>query len=72
MLIRLAPETVFDRRWALTLLERAWDELRGECESTGKLAMFEQLKSAQTEESQRSSVQHVLHRVSFSGVGIIQ
>lgn len=42
----LSPEEAYDRRWALTLLERAWDCLRQECESSGKLALFEHLKGA--------------------------
>lgn len=43
----LPPELAFDRRWALTLLEQAWDQLRGECEASGRLRLFEQLRSAQ-------------------------
>lgn len=37
-------EDVFDRRWALTLLERAFARVRGEFEAAGKLAQFECLK----------------------------
>jgi RNA polymerase sigma-70 factor (ECF subfamily) len=61
-----APEMVFDRRWALTLLEQSWDELQGECEATGKLALFEQLKSAQTEENQRSSYEQLAARLGMT------
>jgi RNA polymerase sigma-70 factor (ECF subfamily) len=43
----LAPDEVYDRRWALTLLERAWDRLREECETTGRLALFEHLRATQ-------------------------
>ena len=39
------PEDIFDRRWALTLLERAFTRVRGEFESAGKLAQFECLKT---------------------------
>jgi RNA polymerase sigma-70 factor (ECF subfamily) len=38
-------EDVFDRRWALTLLEQAFARVRGEFESAGKLAQFECLKT---------------------------
>ena len=38
-------EDVFDRRWALTQLERAFAQVRGEFEAAGKLAQFEGLKS---------------------------
>lgn len=43
----LAPDEVYDRRWALTLLEQAWDRLREECQATGKLPLFEHLRAAQ-------------------------
>jgi DNA-directed RNA polymerase specialized sigma24 family protein len=55
----LAPEVVFDRRWALTLLERAWDRLRAECEASGKEALFAYLRAAETEETQAQSYQHL-------------
>lgn len=45
----LAPDEVYDRRWALTLLEQAWDRLREECHATGKLPLFEHLRAAQDE-----------------------
>ena len=35
------PEALFERRWALTLLEQVMDKLRGEYESKGKPALFE-------------------------------
>ncbi|HEV8383885.1 MAG TPA: hypothetical protein VGQ11_03360 [Candidatus Acidoferrales bacterium] len=38
-------EDIFDRRWALTLLERAFARARGEFEAAGKLARFECLKT---------------------------
>ncbi len=56
----LTPEVVFDRRWALTLLEQAWDRLRAECESTGKLPLFEHLKQAQAEDTQPQSHEHLM------------
>lgn len=43
----LAPDEVYDRRWALTLLEQAWGRLREECRATGKLPLFEHLRAAQ-------------------------
>jgi RNA polymerase sigma-70 factor (ECF subfamily) len=51
----LAPEVVFDRRWAITLLEQSWDRLRAECESAGKLPLFEHLRTVQTDETQALS-----------------
>lgn len=38
-------EKIFDRRWALTLLERALARLRGEFKASGKLPLFEALKT---------------------------
>ena len=39
------PERVFDRRWALTLLDRVLTRLRTEMIRTGKESQFEQLKT---------------------------
>jgi len=38
------PERIFERRWALVLLERAMDRLRRQYESGGKAALFAALK----------------------------
>lgn len=62
----LAPEMVFDRRWALTLLEKAWDELRVECEATGKRALFDQLRSVQADETQQASQGELAIRLGMS------
>ena len=40
----LTPEKLFDRRWALTLLERVLVRLRDEHSSVGKAELFDQLK----------------------------
>lgn len=42
----LSPERIYDRRWAMTLLEQAMIRLRREYGSAGKTAEFEQMKSA--------------------------
>ncbi|MCP5524713.1 MAG: sigma-70 family RNA polymerase sigma factor [Verrucomicrobiales bacterium] len=47
-----APDEVYDRRWALTLLEQSWDRLQGECKATGKLSLFEHLRAVQEDEGQ--------------------
>lgn len=39
------PDVIFERRWALTLLERAFDGLRQEFERARKAAQFDRLKS---------------------------
>jgi RNA polymerase sigma-70 factor (ECF subfamily) len=38
------PETIFDRRWAFTVLDRAASRLRGEYEGAGKGALYSSLK----------------------------
>jgi RNA polymerase sigma-70 factor (ECF subfamily) len=38
------PETIFERRWCLLLLDRAMDRLRRDYEASGKLALFQGLK----------------------------
>ena len=40
----LTPEEIFERRWALTVIERAVERLREDSERRGKLAQFERLK----------------------------
>lgn len=42
----LQPDRLFDRQWALTVLERALDRLRGEHNTPEKLRLFEGLKGA--------------------------
>jgi RNA polymerase sigma-70 factor (ECF subfamily) len=41
---QLAPESLYDRRWAMTLLERAMERLGGDYAAGGKQELFEQLK----------------------------
>ena len=39
------PQTLFERRWALTVIERALAEVRREWETASRAAEFEALKS---------------------------
>lgn len=41
---RLTPEKLYERRWALTLLEQTLARLQAEYETSGKTAAFERLK----------------------------
>jgi len=45
---RLTPERLYERQWALTLLERVVCRLRGEYESSGKGELFQALQIAVT------------------------
>jgi len=42
--VEQAPDSLYDRGWAATLLERAMTGLRAEFEQSGKLELFERLK----------------------------
>jgi len=39
-----SPDRLFEYRWAVTLLERVFERLRGEYEDHGKVALFNELK----------------------------
>jgi RNA polymerase sigma factor (sigma-70 family) len=49
----LTPESLFDRRWALALLDRVFAGLQAEWESAGKGAMFAGLRSFVSGEDER-------------------
>ncbi len=44
----VTPERLYERRWALTLLDRALSRLSEEYETTGRRALFEQLQGCLT------------------------
>jgi RNA polymerase sigma factor (sigma-70 family) len=46
----LPPERIFDLTWATTVVEHAFQRLREECESKGKLWLFQALSSHLTDE----------------------
>ena len=73
---RMDAEKIFERRWAMTLLERALSRLRDESASSGKAETFEALKDFVAGESDvtcsevaarmgmtESTVKSVLHRL---------
>lgn len=45
---QLTPERIFDRSWALTLLNRVLDQLHWEYDNAGRAATFEQLRMVLT------------------------
>jgi RNA polymerase sigma-70 factor (ECF subfamily) len=47
---RLSPERVFDLRWAATIVERALQRLREECESRGRRRLFDLISTYLTVE----------------------
>jgi RNA polymerase sigma factor (sigma-70 family) len=46
----LSPEKIFDLRWATTIVERALQRLREECESRGRRRLFDLISSYLTAE----------------------
>jgi hypothetical protein len=46
----LPPERIFDLTWATTVVEHAFQRLREECESKGKLWLFQAMSSHLTDE----------------------
>jgi RNA polymerase sigma factor (sigma-70 family) len=40
----MTPERIYDRRWALTMLDQTLDTLKEECKRNGKTKLFEALK----------------------------
>jgi len=63
---RLTPERIFDRRWALTLLERVMNQLRNECVAARKGEMFETLRVYLTGNAGGKTYQEVAARWNMS------
>ena len=67
-----SPEQEFDRRWALTLLDRALGRLRSESSEAGRIALFQQLcpfLSAEAEPGDYLRLAQAL-QMSPGGVGV--
>jgi RNA polymerase sigma-70 factor (ECF subfamily) len=52
----LTPDRIFDRSWALTLLERVLDQLRREYDEAGRAATFEALRDGLADEIPHSTI----------------
>ena len=52
---KLSADRIYERRWALTLLEQVLVRLRSEYEAAGKLALFDRLKDLLARESGQPS-----------------
>jgi RNA polymerase sigma factor (sigma-70 family) len=59
----LDPETLFERRWALTILERAMTRLRHEFSADGRTVEFEQLEGYLTGSEPKAPYQNVAARL---------
>jgi DNA-directed RNA polymerase specialized sigma24 family protein len=58
----LDPEALFERRWALTILERAMSRLRQEFAASGRTAEFEQLEAYLTGSEPKAPYQSAAER----------
>ena len=63
---RLTPEEIFERRWALTALERVLGKLRGEFSQAGKEEELQRLKPFLTGEEPRVSYRQVASELGTS------
>jgi RNA polymerase sigma-70 factor (ECF subfamily) len=61
-----SAEKIFDRQWAVTLLEQVLQRLREEFESEGKEELFDQLKLTLTESSRTVSYAEIGARLGMS------
>ena len=62
----LTPERVFDRRWALTVLEQAMNELKDECALNGKGELFDALRPSLAGEGQETTYSQIGQRLEMS------
>jgi RNA polymerase sigma factor (sigma-70 family) len=62
----LTPEKIYERRWALTLLEQVLQRLRQEYARTGREHLFEQLKPTLTEASRAVRYAEIAVRLNLS------
>ncbi len=67
---RLTPEEIFERRWALTLLERALGKLGEEFEDSGRGDEFEKLKGYLTGEESKVPYREVARELESSEAAV--
>jgi RNA polymerase sigma-70 factor (ECF subfamily) len=61
-----SPERIFDRRWALTLLEQALSRLRSEYTGSGRGPIFDHLKGFLTGDQQQGTYREMASRLGLS------
>jgi len=62
----LTPEKLYDRRWALTLLDQVLQQLRAEFAATEKLELFQRLKGCLTGERSEKSYGEIAEQLGMS------
>lgn len=63
---RLSADRIYERRWALTVLEQVLVRLGREYETAGNTALFEQLKQLLTDESDRPSQAEIAQKLGMT------
>ena len=63
---KLSADRIYERRWALTLLEQVLTRLRGEYEVAGKLPLFDRLKDLLARESGQPSQAEIAAELQMS------
>ena len=59
----LTAEKVYERRWAMAVLDRAFDRLREEFTATGKVPLYDELRRLQNDESDAPSYAGIASRL---------
>jgi RNA polymerase sigma-70 factor (ECF subfamily) len=68
----LTPERLFERRWALTLLDQVLDRLQHEWDAEGKGTLFQSLKPTLTGNNAEESYRHIaqIHGLSEGAIKV--
>jgi RNA polymerase sigma factor (sigma-70 family) len=66
----LSADRIFERQWALTLLDKVLARLRAEHEEAGKTRLFAELKATLTGEDETPSYAEVARRLGMSETGV--
>ena len=62
----LTPERIYNRRWALMLLERVMNQLQNECAAARKADVFEKLRDSLTGDDRQKSYQQIATELNMS------
>jgi hypothetical protein len=68
----LAPEILFDRQWALMLLERTMAQLREEYIDSGRAKLFEHLSACLTREESAGSYAEIARELRLTAASVKQ
>lgn len=66
----LTPERLYDRRWALAVLERALAVLRAECRAKGREAFLDAVHGSLTGEGDRTPYREIAERFGMTESGV--